>query len=87
MTDLTATPVLVAETWDEQKEKLKVKFSNLTDEDLNYEEGKRDEMLDRVGTKIGKTQEELAVIIAGLWSPQSKLLRGLYISGGSFFTD
>ena len=66
MTDLTATPVLVAETWDEQKEKLKVKFSNLTDEDLNYEEGKRDEMLDRVGTKIGKTQEELAVIIAGL---------------------
>ena len=66
MTDLTATPVLVAENWDEQKEKLKVKFSNLTDEDLNYEEGKRDEMLDRVSTKLGKTQEELAEIIAGL---------------------
>lgn len=66
MTDLTATPVLVANNWDEQKEKLKVKFSNLTDEDLNFEEGKREEMLTRVGTKLGKTQEELAVIIAGL---------------------
>lgn len=66
MTDLTVTPVLVEENWDEQKEKLKVKFSNLTDGDLDYEEGKRDEMLDRVRIKLGKTREELAVIIAGL---------------------
>lgn len=66
MTDLTATPVLVEETWNDQKEKLKTKFSDLTDEDLNYEEGKRDEMLERVQTKLGKTKEELAVIIAGL---------------------
>lgn len=66
MTDLTATPVLVTENWDEQKEKLKVKFSNLTDEDLSYEEGKRDDMLDRVRIKLGKTREELAIIIAGL---------------------
>ncbi len=66
MTDLTASPVLVGENWDEQKEKLKVKFSNLTDEDLNYEEGKRDEMLDRVRIKLGKTREELTAIIEGL---------------------
>ena len=66
MTDLTATPVLVEENWNDQKEKLKTKFSNLTDEDLNYEEGKRDEMLDRVQIKLGKTKEELVAIIAGL---------------------
>lgn len=66
MTDLTATPVLVEKTWNDQKEKLKTKFSDLTDEDLNYEEGKRDEMLERVQTKLGKTREELAAIIAGL---------------------
>jgi uncharacterized protein YjbJ (UPF0337 family) len=66
MSDLTATPVLVAENWDEQKEKLKAKFSNLTDEDLDYEEGKRDEMLERVQIKLGKTGEELTAIIAGL---------------------
>ncbi|HMK27457.1 MAG TPA: hypothetical protein VK483_15600 [Chitinophagaceae bacterium] len=66
MSDLTATPVLVAENWDEQKEKLKAKFSNLTDEDLNYEEGKRDEMLERVQIKLGKTGEELTAIIADL---------------------
>jgi len=66
MTDLTATPVLVTENWDEQKEKLKAKFSNLTDEDLDYEEGKRDEMLERVQIKIGKTRDELTAIIADL---------------------
>ena len=66
MTDLTATPVLVEDNWVEQKEKLKAKFSNLTDEDLNYEEGKRDEMLSRVQTKLGKTPEELTVIIEEL---------------------
>ena len=66
MTDLTATPVLVADNWDEQKEKLKAKFSTLTDDDLDYEDGKRDEMLDKVQIKLGKTKEELAAIIAGL---------------------
>ena len=66
MTDLTVTPVLVDENWNDQKEKLKTKFSNLTDEDLNYEEGKRDEMLSRVQTKLGKTPEELTAIIAEL---------------------
>jgi len=66
MTDLTVAPVLVADNWVEQKEKLKAQFSNLTDEDLDYEEGKRDEMLSRVQAKLGKTPEELTAIIAGL---------------------
>ena len=50
MPDLTAAPVLVTENLDEQKEKLNIKFSNLTDEE-------RAEMLDRVSTKLGKIQE------------------------------
>jgi uncharacterized protein YjbJ (UPF0337 family) len=66
MTDLTATPALVSTVWEEQKEKLKPQYSNLTDEDLDYEEGKRDEMLSRVQAKLGKTPEELTAIIAGL---------------------
>lgn len=66
MTDLTATPVLVAENRDEQKEKLKAKFSTLTDEDLDYTEGKRDEMIERVHIKLGKTREEMLAIIAAL---------------------
>ncbi len=66
MTDLTATPVLVEDNWTEQKDKLKEKFSNLTDADLDYEEGKRDEMIERVHIKLGKTREELIEIIADL---------------------
>lgn len=52
--------------WKEQKGKLKAKFATLTDADLQYEEGKRDEMLRRVQTKLGKTREELTAIIAAL---------------------
>jgi uncharacterized protein YjbJ (UPF0337 family) len=52
--------------WNEQKGKLKQKFAVLTDNDLMYEEGKKDEMLGRIQVKIGKTKEELHKIIEGL---------------------
>jgi uncharacterized protein YjbJ (UPF0337 family) len=53
-------------TWNEQKGKLKQKFAALTDNDLLFEEGKRDEMLGNLQLKLGKTKEELRRIIAGL---------------------
>jgi uncharacterized protein YjbJ (UPF0337 family) len=52
--------------WNEQKGKLKQKFAALTDNDLMYEEGKKDEMLGKLQTKLGKTKDELAKIIAAL---------------------
>jgi uncharacterized protein YjbJ (UPF0337 family) len=52
--------------WNELKGKLKQKFAVLTDDDLLLIEGKKDEMLGRIQTKIGKTKEELKEIIAGL---------------------
>jgi uncharacterized protein YjbJ (UPF0337 family) len=33
---------------------------------LQYENGKKDEMLARIQTKLGKTKEELATLIAAL---------------------
>jgi len=45
--------------WNIIKGKLKQEFSELTDDDLHYEEGKEDEMLGRVQKKIGKTKEDL----------------------------
>ncbi len=45
--------------WNEQKGKLKQKFAELTDDDLLFEEGKKDEMLGRLQQKLGKTKEEL----------------------------
>ncbi len=52
--------------WNEQKGKLRQKFAALTDNDLMFAEGKKDEMLGRLQKKLGKTKEELRAIIAGL---------------------
>lgn len=52
--------------WDEQKAKLKTKFAVLTDNDLMFEEGKKEEMLGKLEIKLGKTKEELQAVIAAL---------------------
>ena len=57
---------VVKGNWNEQKGKLKQKFAVLTDNDLMFEEGKKDEMLGKIQVKIGKTKEELHKIIEGL---------------------
>jgi uncharacterized protein YjbJ (UPF0337 family) len=52
--------------WNEQKGKLKKQFANLTDNDLMYEEGKKEEMFGKLQVKLGKSKEELHKIIAAL---------------------
>lgn len=52
--------------WNEQKGKLKQKFAMLTDNDLMFAEGKKDEMLGKLQIKLGKTKEELYKIILEL---------------------
>ena len=56
----------VTGTWNEQKGKLKQRFAMLTDNDLLFLEGKKDEMLGKLQIKLGKTKEELNKIIEGL---------------------
>ena len=51
--------------WNEQKGKLKQKFATLTDNDLMFEEGKKDEMLGKLQIKLGKTKEELQKVMSG----------------------
>ena len=52
--------------WNEQKARLKQKFAVLTDNDLIFEEGKKEEMLGRLQIKLGKTKEELHKVIGSL---------------------
>jgi uncharacterized protein YjbJ (UPF0337 family) len=52
--------------WNEQKGKLKQKFAYLTDNDLMFEEGKKDEMLGKLQITLGKTREELRKLIEQL---------------------
>lgn len=53
-------------SWDEQKGKLKQKFATLTDNDLMFAEGKKEEMMGKLQIKLGKTKEELHKLIASL---------------------
>jgi len=52
--------------WNEQKGRLKQQFATLTDDDLMFEEGKKDEMMGRLQKKLGKTKEELHKVISGI---------------------
>lgn len=52
--------------WEKQKGKLKQKFALLTDNDLLFAEGKKEEMLGRIQIKLGKTKEELHKILSSL---------------------
>ncbi len=49
--------------WEVQKAKLKQRFADLTDNDLMFLEGKKEEMLGKLETKLGKTKEELREIL------------------------
>jgi uncharacterized protein YjbJ (UPF0337 family) len=52
--------------WNEMKGKIKQKWGNLTDDDLQYEEGREDELLGRIQQKTGRTREEVVDYINNL---------------------
>lgn len=45
--------------WNELKGKIKQQHADFTDNDLEYEEGKDDELYGRLQTKLGKTRDEV----------------------------
>lgn len=49
--------------WSEQKTRLKKEFPALTEKDLFFEIGRKNEMLAKLQVKLGKTKEELQQII------------------------
>ncbi|MDP3557460.1 MAG: general stress protein CsbD [Bacteroidota bacterium] len=66
MTNLAATSSPHKPNWNDTKEKIKRKFLALTDEDLFYYNGKKEEMLTNIQVKLGKTKKELNDIIGAL---------------------
>ena len=52
--------------WDEQKGKLKQKFAQLTDDDLLFAEGKKEEMLGRIQVKLGKSKDDFFKMLSDL---------------------
>lgn len=53
-------------SWNETKGKIKQTYGDLTDDDLTYEEGKDDELVGRLQTKLGKTKDEIVKWINNL---------------------
>lgn len=54
------------ELWETQKAKLQLLFTHLHEEDFKYDYGKKDVMLELLQAKLGKSREELNLILIGL---------------------
>ncbi len=52
--------------WNELKGKMKQAHADLTDDDLEREEGKDDEFFGRIQQKLGKTKDEVVDWIRSL---------------------
>jgi len=52
-------------SWNEVKGKLKQKYTQLTDDELKYAEGKEDELVGRLQKKLGKSAEEVRHMLEG----------------------
>jgi uncharacterized protein YjbJ (UPF0337 family) len=52
--------------WNEQKIKLREKLAKLTGNDLLFEDGRKDELIEKLQIILGKTKEELTILISKL---------------------
>jgi len=52
--------------WEQKKEKIKQRYPFITDQDLVYNEGKEEVMIEMLGNKLGKSKQELLTIIVAL---------------------
>lgn len=66
MSTTTAENFDLKGNWNDHKRKLKTKFPSLTEEDLSFEFGKKNEMLQNLLSKLGKTREELVTTLESL---------------------
>jgi uncharacterized protein YjbJ (UPF0337 family) len=55
--------------WNIAKGKLKQKWAKLTDDDLQYVDGKQEELLGRIQKRTGEGREEIEIAIKEAQSP------------------
>ena len=55
-----------AQKWDAQKAKLLIEFTNLKEEDLLFETGRKHEMIEKISFKLGKTEDEMNLILQNI---------------------
>lgn len=59
-------PSRIDQIWNEQQFKLKLKFAKLNDSDFYFETGRKHEMMERIGIKLGKSYQEIERIFQSL---------------------
>jgi len=59
----TSVPFMIKGNWTDQAKKLQTKFPKLTDADLEYSNGKQDDLLKRIETRLGKKRKEVVDIL------------------------
>ena len=64
--DNEAAELRARSNWTELKGKIRQGYGDLTDDDLEYAEGKQEEWFGRIGDKIGKTAQDVKAWIKGL---------------------
>lgn len=52
--------------WNQMKGKIQQKWGDLTDDDLQYEEGKENELMGRIQEKTGESKENVKQFIDNL---------------------
>ena len=52
--------------WPEQKDKLKKQFPFLTENDLKFESGKEDVLMNHLQITLGKTKDELVTLLSSI---------------------
>ncbi len=50
-------------TWDQVKGRLKQAYGSLTDDDLTYAEGRDDEVVGKIKSRLGKSEAEVREMI------------------------
>jgi uncharacterized protein YjbJ (UPF0337 family) len=63
LADLLMNKLQFKGEWHELKGKLRQKFAELTDDDVDYAEGQEEELLGHLQKKLGKSQQELAQLV------------------------
>jgi hypothetical protein len=56
----------IEKSWNLKKDKLKQKFTGITDNDLFFHQGSEKRMIEGLSYKLGKTEQELLQIIIAL---------------------
>lgn len=58
--------------WNEQAKALQKEFSQLSDSDLEFQDGKEEELLKRVETKLSKSRQEVIELITKAQSAEKQ---------------